>query len=291
MIVGRAAVETLKRERPEWTPWLRLVEETLVTSASNAWNSIVPSVPRATPPAPALSGSVVVVPESLLRGHVERLASRAARGGTAQMTTLGKLVGADLDLAGLLHASLTQDPGLPVAIASSKTVDPEALQALVALVGLPLLHACRARWASAVESTWTEGYCPICGAWPAFAEVRGIERSRFHRCGRCGSEWHAQILQCTYCRTREHTELVALVPEKQQGSGAVDGCTRCKGYLKVSTRLQGCAPAAVMLEDLASVHLDVAALQAGYRRPSGAGCLVPVTVNVSRSVAPPWADS
>ena len=49
---------------------------------------------------------------------------------------------------------------------------------------------CWRRWAAAVPEGWVEPFCPICGAWPALAEVRGIERSRYFRCLRCGAGWH-----------------------------------------------------------------------------------------------------
>jgi FdhE protein len=118
---------------------------------------------------------------------------------------------------------------------------------------------------------------------PAFAEVRGIERNRYFRCGRCGGEWHARALHCPYCAMSDHDELVALVPEKAGsnavGSNAViDACKRCLGYVKTFTRLQGCSPDAVMLEDLASVDLDVAAIEHGFARSPGPGHALAITV-------------
>jgi FdhE protein len=110
----------------------------------------------------------------------------------------------------------------------------------------------------------------VCGAWPAFAEVRGIERSRHYRCGRCGGEWHARALYCPFCSMHDHTELVSLLPDKDGTNATIEACRRCLGYVKTFTRLQGCAPAAVMIEDLASVNLDIAALDQGYLRPQGA---------------------
>jgi hypothetical protein len=41
--------------------------------------------------------------------------------------------------------------------------------------------------------------------------------------------------------------------------------------VKTVTTLQGCAPDMVALDDLASVQLDVAALEQGYTRPHGPG--------------------
>ncbi|MNC89382.1 Protein FdhE [compost metagenome] len=58
----------------------------------------------------------------------------------------------------------------------------------------------------------------------------------------------------------------------------IDACNACRGYVKAFTRLQGCPAGAVMIEDLASVDLDMAALEHGYARRADAGCPLDVTV-------------
>lgn len=274
------AVDDLKRTRPEWTPWLALVDEALRESTNAAWASVVPARTASAPGMPALSGTIVTVPDKMLRDLLSRFA-RAARGSTPKMQSAAGLLRGDVDLARVFHASLTQQAADVGELASDGNVDPEALQAVVTLLGVAFLQACRTAWATSNGTSWTEGYCRLCGAWPAFAEVRGVERSRFYRCGRCGSEWYAEILRCAYCRSTNHDEMVSLVPEKDKARGTIDACRRCRGYVKVFTRLQGCSPLAVLLEDLASVDLDVAALEAGYSRPSGAGCAPAVSVQIA----------
>lgn len=275
------AVEDLKRKRPEWIPWLTLVDTALRESTNGAWSSVVPTRTAPTPAVPALSGTTVILPEKLLRGMLERMATAAIRGGGPKMASLGEVLLGDVDVAGLFHASVTQDLERANEIASSRQVDPEGLQAVVTLLGLPFLQACRAQWEPHGAMPWAEGYCYVCGAWPALVETRGVERSRYHRCGRCGSEWYAQLLQCAYCRTTDHEELVALMPEREGARGSVVACRCCRGYLKVFTRLQGSAPSAVLLDDLSSVDLDLAAIDAGYRRPPGAGCRPALSVHMS----------
>ena len=76
----------------------------------------------------------------------------------------------------------------------------------------------------------------------------------------------------------DHNELVALVPEKDGSNAVIDACQRCLGYVKTFTRLQGCPPGAVMLEDLASVDLDVAAIEHGFARSPGPGFAIGITV-------------
>jgi FdhE protein len=75
----------------------------------------------------------------------------------------------------------------------------------------------------------------------------------------------------------DHEQLGSLVPEKG-ATRVVDACKRCLGYVKTFTTLQGSPPAKVILDDLASVDLDVAALEQGYKRPQGAGYSLDVVV-------------
>ena len=76
----------------------------------------------------------------------------------------------------------------------------------------------------------------------------------------------------------DHNELVSLVPEKSGSNGVIDACKSCLGYVKTFTTLQGSAPVKVIVDDLASVDLDIAALESGYLRPVGAGYTLDVGV-------------
>jgi FdhE protein len=270
-------VEELKRQRPEWSPWLSVIEEALHESSAGRWERAVPS--STTPESlPFLAGATIVLDESEIDGLLRRLIGIASHAGTPAMATLRNVVLRDVDLANLFACSIAQNMSRLARIAASVDADEQAFQAVIALVAIPFLQACNRHAGGSQTRGWTAGYCPICAAWPAFAEVRGIERSRYLRCGRCGAEWHARILHCGYCGNTDHDELTMLVPERAGSVGAVEACRRCKAYLKTFTRLQGCRPHAVMIEDLGSVALDVAALDQGYARPAGSGCALEIAV-------------
>jgi FdhE protein len=270
MTAPDAVLNALRRKRPEWEPWLVVVAEILREAGAPMWDAAVPAGAHAPRTAvPLLAGATLTLPSSTVRRVWKRLIRIASRTGTMKMATLEAALPADADILPLFKASMCQDRDCIEELAADSGVDAEALHAVVGLLPVPLLHACNRRWASSISESWLEGYCPVCAAWPAFAEVRGIERSRYFRCGRCGGEWHARALWCPYCDTNDHDNFVALVPEN--ANAVIDGCRHCLGYVKTLTRLQGCPPDTVMVEDLASVELDVAALQHGYQRPSGAG--------------------
>jgi hypothetical protein len=106
-----------------------------------------------------------------------------------------------------------------------------------------------------------------------------LENNRVHRCGRCGGKWQLHCLSCPYCGMSDHTQLISLVPEKSGSNCVVDACKRCLGYVKTFTTLQGSPPVKIMLDDLATVNFDLAALEQGYKRPEGSGYCLETTVH------------
>jgi FdhE protein len=272
-------LQDLQRQHPEWEPWLAVVQEILSATADPQWERVVPrraEIQR--DKIPLLAGVTVVVERSLVRRLLAQLIQTAQRSGTPKMATLKTALHAELNDLTLFEASLRQDTQSLSEIAAVIGADPEALQAVGSLLPVPLLQACNRHWARAIAKSWTEGYCPVCGSWPAFAEVRGIERSRYFRCGRCGNEWQSSCLVCPYCSTTNHEELVSLVPQKSGSNSVIEACKRCLGYVKTFTKLQGSPPDKIMLDDLATVQLDVAALEQGYQRPQGAGYCLDIVV-------------
>jgi FdhE protein len=279
MTAAESSLQDLKRRHPEWEPWLTVVQEVLHESADSKWAAIVPPI-AATPlgKTPLIAEARIVLPKELLRAWFEQLIRVAQQSGTDKLATLKGTLDAKLDIFNLFKASLQQHDDFLKQLATSVDADPEAFAAVMALLPIPFLQATHRVCARAVTASWMEGYCPVCAAWPAFAETRGIERSRYLRCGRCGAEWQAHVLSCPYCGNSDHERLVSLIPENSAKS-SIDACKVCLGYVKVFTTLQGTRADAVMLEDLGSVEIDLAAADQGYRRPKGPGYSVDVTVS------------
>ncbi len=279
MTAPAAALAGLRSQRPEWAPWLAIVEATLREAGHRGWDAAVPTVTHASISGPPLlAGARVTVDVRAVRDLLRGLIGIASRSGTPHLATLRAVLDADPDPVSLFKASVCHDTVAIADLATSCGADAGALDAAIALIGVPFLQACNRRWAETISPGWREGYCPVCGTWPAFAEVRGIERTRVFRCGRCGGGWHARPLRCPYCRQDDHHALASFVPERGGSNAVIEACTSCLGYVKTFTRLQSCAPEMVMLDDLASVHLDVAALEQGHARPSGPGHPLDVAV-------------
>ena len=276
----------LSRQFPEWRPWLTVIEEVLRETINSKWEAFVPeSVELQHSQVPLLAGAQLILETTVVIDWLERLMQTAHRSGAPKMSPFNFSKRRLTHIAvNLFRAALCQDDKELGAIAADLGVEAEAHQALALLAPVPFLQACHRRWEPAISASWRHGYCPVCGAWSTVAEVRGIERSRYLRCGRCGSGWQAQYLSCPYCAMTDHKELVSLVPEKSAANAVIDACKRCLGYVKTFTRLQGSPPDEVMIDDLASVEFDIAALRQGYRRPEGTGYPLHVTVGSKRTL-------
>ncbi|HWP35790.1 MAG TPA: formate dehydrogenase accessory protein FdhE [Thermodesulfobacteriota bacterium] len=270
---ARQRLDALARESPEWRPWVALLEETLDAVQDPAWNAAVPEPDPARPPgAPLLARARLPVDPRLLAGWLRHLSETASASGAAGAAAVAAAWrGERLDPLAVATAAVCQDGTQLARLAAAAGVDPRPLESVADLAAIPLLQACGRQLAARVPADWRYGYCPICGAWPTLAELRGLERSRRLRCGRCGADWGIEWMRCPFCGADDHRQLGFLVPEKDGDTRKVDTCTACKGYLKAMATLRPWPPYRVMLEDLGSVALDVAALERGFARPAPPG--------------------
>ena len=74
-----------------------------------------------------------------------------------------------------------------------------------------------------------------------------------------------------YPRWTHHERLGYLTPESDEQMRRVEVCDTCRGYLKGVTTVRPLVARAILLDDLMTVHLDVAALERGYNRPERPG--------------------
>ncbi|PYP48941.1 MAG: hypothetical protein DMD45_16550 [Gemmatimonadetes bacterium] len=254
-------VAAVRRETPESDAWLTLLEAALGESEDGVWEAAVPS-PAAERPvkAPALSHAQITVD------------GRAARRSVRRLLTVALLSQArKIDAIAVLEAALGHDDARLEALAQAGNADPSVVRVAGQMATIPLLRACARGLARELPSTWWEGYCPLCGAWPVVAEYTGLERKRQLRCGRCGVGWAIPQLRCVYCDETHHDNLGYLTPEAGEQTRKIEVCNTCKGYLKAVTTVRPLAPWAILVDDLTTVPLDIAALERGYRRPERPG--------------------
>jgi len=117
-------------------------------------------------------------------------------------------------------------------------------------------------------AAWGRGYCPTCGSWPLLGEFRGLEQVRWLRCGLCAGEWEFPRLACPFCDNRDHHHLGYLHVEGEEARRRAATCEECRGYVKMLATLGPLSPPRLLVADLATMHLDLAAAERGYALPS-----------------------
>jgi len=113
-------------------------------------------------------------------------------------------------------------------------------------------------------SAWDRGYCPTCGSWPLLGEFRGLEQIRYLRCGLCAADWEFPRLRCPFCNASDHHQLGYFYVEAEQGKYRVATCTACRGYVKMISTLGELSPPRLLVADVATMHLDLAAAERGF---------------------------
>jgi FdhE protein len=210
----------------------------------------------------------------------ERLLNVVLRHGDADTTArsaplIAAAADGRLDPDQLFSEALVRHADHVAAMSASLGIDPEFLLSLASMSVAPLLRG-QAECLSTVidqidnEVTWLRGYCPVCGGPPLLGELRGIVLRLFLRCAACGLAWRSRRLFCPFCASDNHHALSTLQVEGENRF-RVQVCDQCHAYLKIGNAFDPCPAELLSLDDLASIDLDVVALDRGYARPNNAG--------------------
>jgi FdhE protein len=291
-------MDLILASQPETAPWLGVLAAVLEEAANPTWDAVAASstltdTSREVEQArsrggndifstsrhhdfsphssrlPLLAGARIPIDAALADRWVRRVLDLAAEAGP-EAIGLRAAAGDDaLDARPFLEAAVNADADRLEALARSLDIDPDALAAVAALAVMPLLHGLRRRFGplEAIDPRWDEGWCPLCGGWPHLAEQRGLERVRRLRCARCGGDWAQPGVRCPYCGVVGHEARAALVSEQDGEARKVETCSTCRGYLKSVSTLHAWAGDEVALIDLATIDLDLVALERALERP------------------------
>ncbi len=113
--------------------------------------------------------------------------------------------------------------------------------------------------------TWLKGFCPICGSLPYLSLLKEEVGKRFLLCSYCGYQWRIERLVCPFCGNKEQESLQYFHAEGEEAH-RIDLCDKCHQYIK-TIDLRKIEVIDPILEDLATLHLDILASQKGYKRP------------------------
>ncbi len=124
----------------------------------------------------------------------------------------------------------------------------------------------------AVPGEWKGAACPMCGGQPlasAIAEESGEFMAGSPRsliCGRCATWWPYPRAMCAVCGEEDPRLMESFLVEGRR-SVRVDTCASCRGYVKTfDLRQRGAVDIVPLVDDVATLTLDVWAQQKGFTR-------------------------
>ena len=114
---------------------------------------------------------------------------------------------------------------------------------------------------------WAHGYCPLCGSWPALAEVAAGHRVL--RCSFCALAWDAASRTRASTAAKQARRSSPRAPDPARTDRRLEVCGTCGGYLKTIDVPELSPFPLLAIADLETMDLDMAAMERGYQ-PAGA---------------------
>jgi len=110
-------------------------------------------------------------------------------------------------------------------------------------------------------SLWTHSHCALCGGQPDLSVITP-SAERHLICGRCELRWKWESLACPYCRNSERSKITSFATS--DGKYRVYACDVCRRYLKAYDGRRASRPVMPIVDAVATLPLDAAAIQRGY---------------------------
>jgi formate dehydrogenase formation protein len=111
-------------------------------------------------------------------------------------------------------------------------------------------------------ATWKHGSCPLCAGEPDLAVIT-TSADRLLICGRCAARWHFDQLTCPFCLNADRGRITSFA--SRDGQYRIYACDVCERYLKAYDARRATRPVMPMVDSVATLPLDAAAIQKGYR--------------------------
>ena len=137
-------------------------------------------------------------------------------------------------------------------------LEPVFLQALRPV----LTRAADAIMARTDLSAWRHGICPLCGGEPDFAVITPAA-DRELICSRCSARWPFHQFTCPFCLNAERAKITSFA--SRDGQYRLYACDVCERYLKAYDARRASRPVMPVVDSVATIPLDAAAIQKGYR--------------------------
>ena len=127
----------------------------------------------------------------------------------------------------------------------------------------PFLSRCAdAVMARTVFGGWSQGTCPLCGGEPDFSIITP-SAERLLMCSRCLSRWRFHQLACPFCLNADRSRITSFAT--RDGLYRLNACDVCQRYVKAFDGRNAPRPIMPVVDSIATLPLDAAAVQRGYR--------------------------
>jgi len=181
----------------------------------------------------------------------------------------------DLDLAVLAKAYLENNAEAFRAAGKAGGLKEDSLGFAVNWALSTVLNAVRMKGAASADlSSWSLGYCPLCGAMPAISYLakpqgptteflQGGGGQKYLHCALCGCQWRFKRNRCPACDTEEKDNL-RYYQESGETGERIDACRKCGHYLLGVDLREIAAPPSLDMAAVSMVHLDIFARKKGF---------------------------
>jgi hypothetical protein len=108
---------------------------------------------------------------------------------------------------------------------------------------------------------WRHAHCALCGGEPDLSVITP-SAERHLICGRCTLQWNFEPLTCPYCHNSNRAQITSFATA--DGRYRVYGCNACRRYLKAYDARRAGRPVMPIVDTVATLPLDAAAIGRGY---------------------------
>jgi FdhE protein len=140
--------------------------------------------------------------------------------------------------------------------------EPEIVGHVLTLAMRPFLSKCAEVLQRRPElSEWSHAHCALCGGEPDLAML-DPQGDRHLVCGRCLLLWRFDAVKCPFCLNSDRSRITSF--GTSDGLYRVYGCDACQRYVKAFDARRASRPMMPVVDGVAMLPLDAAAMQRGY---------------------------
>jgi len=140
----------------------------------------------------------------------------------------------------------------------------DAMSEVLSFAMRPFLSRCAEVLQQRSDLTlWTHAHCALCGGLPDFAVITPAAE-RHLICGRCALRWKFESLTCPFCANSDRSRITSFAARLGDADYRVYACDVCRRFLKAFDARRASRPVMPVVDAVATLPLDAAAMQRGY---------------------------